>query len=143
MDLDVVGVAVVAVPVIDREDVGGLVAQDVGEPSGRLVEPACRKRLGSVFCSQPVIPESWYPSQTTRSMPSARGRLRRLTPASVDQRLAGRQVVRHLAVLTVGRDDEDDAVSLRVCPRHCAAGRQSPRRRDGRGSRRAFPLTPA
>ena len=59
VDLDVVGVAVVAVPVVDREHVGRLVAQDVGEPSAGLVESACRKLSGSAFCSQPVIPESW------------------------------------------------------------------------------------
>ena len=60
VDLDVVGVAVAAVPVVDDDDVGVLLAQDVGQPLGGLLDGSARRNeRGSSFCSHPVIPESW------------------------------------------------------------------------------------
>ena len=53
VDLDVIGVAVVAVPVVDREHVGVLLAQDVGQPFGGLVERRLQERLGIVVLLPP------------------------------------------------------------------------------------------
>ena len=56
--LDVVGVAVAAVPVVADGDVGVLLVEHGGEPRGRLVEGAAAKARSWEFCSQPLIPES-------------------------------------------------------------------------------------
>ena len=58
MDLDVVGVPVAAVVVVDGEDVGRLLAQDGGQALGGLSTSARQKLFGASFSGVPIIPES-------------------------------------------------------------------------------------
>ena len=57
--LDVVGVAVVAVPVVEHDDVGLLLAQDGRQPLAGLVDVGPAERLGVVVLPPtPSCPES-------------------------------------------------------------------------------------
>ena len=58
VDLDVVGVAVAAVPVVEHDDVGGLLARTAASRSAASSTSARQNEPGSSFCGQPVIPES-------------------------------------------------------------------------------------
>ena len=60
VDLDVVGVAVAAVGVVDGEDVGVLLAEDRGQALGGLVDGGLPERTRAAsFSGVPIIPESW------------------------------------------------------------------------------------
>ena len=59
VDLDVVGVAVGAVGVVGREDVGVLLAEDLGQALRGFVHGACQNASGRSFSGVPIIPESW------------------------------------------------------------------------------------
>ena len=56
--LNVIGVAVVAVPVVHRDDVGAFLAQDRRESLTGSSMGAAMNESGSLFCSHPVMPES-------------------------------------------------------------------------------------
>ena len=56
--LDVVGVAVAAVVVVDREHVGVDVAEDAASRSAAWSTSACQKQLGLSLVASPIIPES-------------------------------------------------------------------------------------
>ena len=79
--LHVVGVAVAAVPVVDRQHVGALLAQDPGQPlaarSRGTREGGSRGAAVPAVTAVPAVPdqpESAYPSTSTRAQPSACGR---------------------------------------------------------------------
>ena len=122
VDLDVIGMAVVAVPVVDGQHVGPLLAQDrrqplsglvdVGLPERLLVEvrlPAGHPRVGVAQPHEPVDAQ-------------CRRRALGLGTAPIGERLAVGEIVGHLAVLAVGRHDEHDPVPLGVGARHRPAG---------------------
>ena len=58
MHLDVVGMPVAAVVVVDGEHVGALLAQHVGEPRRGILHGACQKQAGSSLVGSPIMPES-------------------------------------------------------------------------------------
>ena len=112
--LDVVGVAVVAVPVVEHDDVGLLLAQDRRQPLAGLVDVGPAERTGIVVLlparharspGSRASATSATPSAAADAADSVRRRSTSVSPA--------REVVGRLAVGAVGAHDEHDAVALR------------------------------
>ena len=122
VDLDVVRVAVAAVPVIADDDIGALLVEQLGQTGGGLVEvglverpgvlvllPAGHARVGVAEPDHPVHAEDL-------------GRDLRLPPAPVHDGLARGEVVGGLAVVAVGGEDDHHPVALRGRPGHRPGG---------------------
>ena len=112
MHLDVVGMAVAAVPVVDRQDVRRFLAQDVGQSTGRLVEVGQveRERIGVLLPTGHAgvgVPEPHHPGDAEDV-----GRCLDLQASPIDERLAGSEIVGNLSVVAVRPDDEHHAVTF-------------------------------
>ena len=99
VDLDVVGVAVAAVPVVQDDDVGVLLAEDRGQPLGRLVDVGLPERRRVVV----LLPARSCRSRgsrasATRATPSSSAEPSVSPAAPVDERLTVGEVVGGLAV---------------------------------------------
>ena len=122
VDLDVVGVAVAAVPVVADHDVGALLIEDLGEPARGLLE-VCEVEGARVVVLLPPghagvgVAEPGHPGEPE----DARGRLR-LAAAAIDHSLTLGQVVRRLPVVAVRREHHHDAVPLGGGTRHGSGG---------------------
>ena len=122
--LDVVGVAVAAVVVVDREHVGLLVAEDRGQPLGGLVDVGLPERPSGVVLGRAHHPgvdvaEELDPLDAEdlgrRARSPARAARQSVSPSS-------RKPSCDLAVLAPGGEHEDDAVPVGGRLGHRAAG---------------------
>ena len=122
--LDVIGMAVAAVVVVDREHVGAVPRR--GRRASRCAASstsARAKRSGASFVGSPSIPESYVAEELdavdaedpAASIVSATRRSASVSPAA-------RPSVGVCAELAARRDDEHDAVSFGLRARHRAAG---------------------
>ena len=134
--LDVVGVAVAAVVVVDGEHVGVLLVEDARRAGPR---PRRRRRVAN----EPGVVVRRLAGHARVAVAEELdavdaedlgGRVQ-LGDAPVDERLAGRERVgRVLAELAARREHEHDAMSFGLGARHRAAGRDRLRRRGARGT---------
>ena len=112
VDLDVVGMAVVAIVVVDGEHVGPLLAQDRGQPLGGLRDVGGPERTGLVvggFAHHPGVDVA----QELRPRPENLGGGEGFGHPAVPQGFAvGQEVVFHLAVFAAGGDHQDHPMSL-------------------------------
>ncbi len=118
--LDVIGVAVVAVPVVHGEHVGAFLAQDRGQSFGRIFHRRLPERFRVVVLLPPSHPTVLVTEPHQAMQPERRGGCFRLGTSPMEQRLSLGQIRRHFSVLTVGRDHEDDAMALRRSASHAA-----------------------
>ena len=103
---------VVAVPVVDRQDVGGFLAQHRRQALGGLVGVGAQEARRIVVLlpsghARIGVAEPHDAGHTER-----RGRRLGLDAPAVDERLAGCEVVGHLAVIAVRRDHQHHPVPL-------------------------------
>ena len=123
--LHMVRVAVGAMPVIDRENVGALVAQHGRNSLPRLVD------IGLVERCRVLVPVPAGHARVLVSEPDdavdAERRCRRIGfgAPTIGQRLAVRQIVGDFAVLTVGGNDQNHPVPLGGGAGHRAPGRDA------------------
>jgi hypothetical protein len=119
---DVVGVAVVAVPVVHRDHVGSLLAEDGGQAVGRLVEVRLdeRRRVTVLGPAGHARIDVAQPLDACHAQHLCRPH--RLGPPPGQQRLARRQVGGDLAALPARRDDQHDAMTGAGRLGHGAAG---------------------
>lgn len=121
MNLDVVGVAVAAVPVVDGEHVGTLVAEQGRKTTRCLVEVGLQER-SRVAVALPAGHARISVTELLDAVDSERicgGE--RLGAAAIDQRLPVGEIVGCLAERTIGCDDEHHSVAVGMRPGHRAA----------------------
>ena len=119
--LDVVGVAVHAVPVVHHDHVGLLLAQHRRQPLGGLVEVDPPEGVGLVVLRPARHPGVGVAEPHDPGHAEHLGRPLGLGPAPLDHRLLA-EVLGGLAVAAVGAHDEHDAVPLRRGAGHRPAG---------------------
>jgi hypothetical protein len=121
--LDVVGVSVGAVVVVDGQRVGGLFAQDARQPCRRLVDVRRPERLRGVVRWLAHHPRVEVAEELHSGDPEDLGGAVGLGHPAPRERLVGLEhALRDLAVVASGRDDEHDAMTVggRAC--HDAGG---------------------
>ncbi len=121
VDLDVVGVAVAAVPVVEHDDVGVLLAEDRGQPLGGLVDVGPPERRRVVVLLPAGHPRVAVAEPHDAGHAEHAGRRRRSPAPAVDERLA------------VGRGRRAPRRARRWCTRRARRG--GPRRRPGPSTR--------
>ncbi len=120
--LDVVGMAVAAVPVVRDEDVGVLRLEQLGQPGAGVVDVGLPERVRIGVLVPPGHPRVAVAEPQDVVDAQHVCRALGLPPAAVDQRLAVGEILRDLAVLPVGRHHEHDTMSFSRRPGHRSAG---------------------
>ena len=123
MHLDVIGVPVAAMIVVDRENVGEFLVEDLRQALRRLVgvggpEGTVGVVLGCPHHSRVEVIEEL----DARHAEDLGGPLRLLHPPLGHQLAGLEHVVTEAGVLTPGRHDEDHPVPFRRCLRHHPGG---------------------
>ncbi len=125
VDLDVVGMAVSAVRVVDGDDIGAFLLDHRGQPCSRLARIGVREGVGVLVAARAghpriAVAEGHHPGGTQRA-----SGLFEFLRAPCGERFAGcEQSVGILTAGSVGGDDEHDPVSGVGGQAHHAAGEE-------------------
>ena len=122
VDLDVIRVPVVAVPVVDRHDIGVLLAEDLGQALGGVIHGSLEERLRIVVLLPPGHTAVFVTEPFDTVDAERRCRPGDLGSPPVDERFTVGEVIGHLAVLPVGGDDQHHSVALGAGPRQRSTG---------------------
>ena len=125
VDLDVIRMPVGAVPVVDREHVGGFLPEHARDPLPCFVELGLVERSG-VLVPVPAAHAGVLVSEPDDSVDTEH-RCRRIGfgAAPIGERLALGQVVRDFTVFAVRGDDQHDPMPLGGSTCHRAPGRDA------------------
>ena len=119
--LDVVRVAVPAMPVVGDQDVGVLGLEELDESRRRVVDVGLPERIRIGVLVPAGHPGVAVAEPQDVGHPEDGGRALGLPPAPVDERLAKGEIVRGLAVVAVGCHDEHHPMALPRRSGHRAA----------------------